>query len=133
MPGALEEDHMKFVHVATRTKDLEGAIKFYEQLGLTEKKRSELTKGKATLVFMEPEAGNFAVELVYNWGKDDDYPGGERFGHFAFETEDIDAVLPVLELFGGRVTRRPYLLEGTGPRLAFVDDPDGNSIELIQR
>jgi lactoylglutathione lyase len=128
-----EEDHMKFVHVATRTKDLEGAIKFYEQLGLTEKKRSELAKGKATLVFMAPEADNFAIELVYNWGKDDDYPGGERFGHFAFETEDIDAVLPVLELFGGRITRMPYLLEGDGPRLAFVDDPDGNSIELIQR
>jgi len=124
---------MKFVHVATRTKDLERAVKFYEQLGLTEKKRSELTKGKATLVFMAPEADNFAIELVYNWGKDDDYPGGERFGHFAFETEDIDAVLPALELFGGRVTRQPYLLEGTGPRLAFVDDPDGNSIELIQR
>ena len=65
---------MKFVHVATRTKDLEAAIKFYEQLGLTEKKRSELTKGKATLVFMAPEADNFAIELVYNWGKDDDYP-----------------------------------------------------------
>ena len=64
---------------------------------------------------MEPEAGNFAIELVYNWGKDDAYPGGERFGHFAFETEDIDAVLPVLELFGGRVTRQPFLLEGDGP------------------
>ena len=97
---------MKFVHVATRTRDLEAAVKFYEQLGLHEKKRqSELTKGKATLVFMAPEADNFAIELVYNWGKDDGYPGGERFGHFAFETEDIDAVLPVLELFGGRVTR----------------------------
>ena len=124
---------MKFVHVATRTRDLEGAIKFYEQLGLTEKRRSELTKGKATLVFMAPEAGNFAIELVYNWGKDDAYAGGERFGHFAFETEDIDAVLPALELFGGVVTRRPFMLEGDGPRLAFIDDPDGNSIELIQR
>ena len=124
---------MKFVHVATRTKDLEAAIRFYEQLGLTESRRSELTKGKATLVFMAPEAANFAVELVYNWGKDDGYPGGERFGHFAFEVEDIDAVLPALEGAGGKVTRPPYLLEGTGPRLSFVDDPDGNSIELIQR
>jgi len=100
---------------------------------LTEKRRSELTKGKATLVFMEPEAGNFAIELVYNWGRDDGYPGGERFGHFAFETEDIDEVLPVLELLGGKVTRRPFLLEGEGPRLAFIEDPDGNAIELIQR
>ena len=93
---------MKFVHVATRTKDLEGAIKFYEQLGLHASRRKELTKGKATLVFMEPEEGNFAIELVYNWGKDDAYPGGERFGHFAFETDDIDAVLPAR-----RAVRRP--------------------------
>jgi len=124
---------MKFVHVATRTRDLETAIKFYEQLGLHEARRSELTKGKATLVFMEAEAGNFAIELVYNWGKDDAYAGGDRFGHFAFETADIDAVLPVLELFGGRVTRQPFHLEGSGTRIAFVDDPDGNSVELIQR
>ena len=124
---------MKFVHVATRTRDLDGAIRFYEALGLREQRRSELTKGKATLVFMAPEAGNFAIELVYNWGKDDAYPGGERFGHFAFEVEDIDAVVPGIEAAGGRVTRPPYLLEGTGPRLCFVEDPDGNAVELIQR
>jgi lactoylglutathione lyase len=124
---------MKFVHVATRTSDLDAAIKFYEALGMHCERRRELTKGKATLAFMEPEAGNFAIELVYNWGKDDPYPGGERFGHFAFEVEDIDAVLPVVELLGGTVTRQPYLLEGSGPRLSFIEDPDGNSIELIQR
>jgi lactoylglutathione lyase len=124
---------MEFVHVATRTKDLEGAIKFYEKLGMHCSRRRELTKGKATLAFMEPEAGNFAIELVYNWGKDDAYPGGERFGHFAFEVDDIDAVIPAIELSGGRVTRPPFLLEGGGPRLAFIEDPDGNAIELIQR
>jgi lactoylglutathione lyase len=124
---------MKFVHVATRTRDLDQAIRFYEALGLSEARRSELTKGKATLVFMTPEADNFAIELVYNWGKDDGYPGGERFGHFAFEVEDIDAVLPGIEAAGGKVTRPPYLLEGSGPRLCFVEDPDGNAVELIQR
>ncbi len=124
---------MRFVHIATRTKDLDGAIRFYEQLGLRESRRSELTKGKATLVFMEPPEANFAIELVYNWGKDDAYDGGERFGHFAFEVEDIDTVLPGVEASGGRVTRPPFLLEGSGPRLAFVEDPDGNAVELIQR
>ncbi|NLE22325.1 MAG: lactoylglutathione lyase [Actinobacteria bacterium] len=124
---------MKFVHVATRTRDLEGAVRFYEQLGLRETRRRELTKGQATLVFLEPEEANFAIELVYNWGKDDAYPGGERFGHFAFEVEDIDEILPAIERLGGRVTRPPYLLEGDGPRLAFIEDPDGNAIELIQR
>jgi lactoylglutathione lyase len=85
---------MKFVHVATRTKDLEAALAFYEALGLRVQRTSELKKAKATLVFITPPEENFAIELVYNWGKEDDYPGGERFGHFAFETEDIDAVLP---------------------------------------
>ena len=124
---------MKFVHVATRTKNLDAALAFYEALGLKMTRKSELTKGKATLAFIEPPEGNFAIELVYNWGKDDAYEGGERFGHFAFDVEDIEALLPKLIAAGGTVVREPYLLEGTGPKLAFVADPDGNSIELIQR
>jgi lactoylglutathione lyase len=124
---------MKFVHVATRTKDLDAALAFYAALGMKESRRSELTKAKATLAFVEPPEGNFAIELVYNWGKDDAYEGGERFGHFAFDVEDIEALLPKLTAAGGTVLREPYLLEGTGPKIAFVADPDGNQIELIRR
>ena len=124
---------MKFVHVATRTRDLDAALAFYEALGLKMSRKSELTKGKATLAFVEPPEGNFAIELVYNWGKDDAYAGGERFGHFAFDVEDIVALLPKLMAAGGTVLREPYLLEGTGPKIAFVADPDGNQIELIRR
>ncbi len=127
------EDHLKFVHVATRTKDLDAALAFYEALGLKLSRRSELTKGRATLAFIEPPEGNFAIELVYNWGKDDAYEGGERFGHFAFDVEDIEALLPKLTAAGGTVLREPHLLEGTGPKIAFVADPDGNQIELIRR
>jgi catechol 2,3-dioxygenase-like lactoylglutathione lyase family enzyme len=100
---------MKFVHVATRTKDLDAALAFYAALGMKESRRSELTKAKATLAFVEPPEGNFAIELVYNWGQDDAYEGGDT------------------------VLREPYLLEGTGPKIAFVADPDGNQIELIRR
>ncbi len=85
---------MKFVHVATRTRDLDAALAFYGALGMKELRRSELEKGKATLVFVAPPEGNFPIELVYNWGKDDGYEGGDRFGHFAFDVQDIDAVLP---------------------------------------
>ena len=125
---------MKFVHVATRTRDLEGAIKFYEQLGLHASRRKELTKGKATLVFMEPEEGNFAIELVYNWGKDAPYDGGERFGHFAFDVDDIETEYARLLAAGGtEVGRPPAPLQGEGHRIAFVADPDGNWVELIER
>ncbi len=124
---------MKFVHVATRTKDLDQAIAFYAALGMRVSRTKELTKGKATLAFVEPPQGNFAIELVYNWGRDDAYEGGERFGHFAFEVDRIDAVLPAVTAAGGSVLREPYLLEETGPRIAFVADPDGNAVELIER
>jgi lactoylglutathione lyase len=124
---------MKFVHVATRTRHLDSAIAFYEALGMKESRRIQLEKGQATLAYVSPPEGNFDIELVYNWGKDDGYEGGERFGHFAFEVEDIDAVLPGISAAGGTVVREPYLLEGTGPRIAFVADPDGNWVELIQR
>lgn len=124
---------MKFVHVATRTKDLERALAFYEALGLRQSRTRQLTKGKATLVFVEPPGGNFAIELVYNWGRDEAYEGGERFGHFAFEVDTIDDLLPALTTAGGMVLREPYVLEDTGPRIAFVADPDGNQVELIER
>ncbi len=124
---------MKFVHVATRTKDLGQALVFYEALGLKMQRTTELSKGRATLAFITPPEENFAIELVYNWGKDDAYEGGERFGHFAFEVESIDALLPALTTAGGTVLREPYLLEGTGPKIAFVADPDGNQVELIER
>ena len=124
---------MKFVHVATRTKDIGAALSFYEALGFKMTRTKELAKAKATLTFIEPPEGNFAIEIVYNWGKDDGYEGGERFGHFACEVDDIEALLPKLVAAGGSVLREPYLLEGTGPKIAFVADPDGNSVELIRR
>lgn len=125
---------MEFVHVATRTRDLDKAIAFYEALGMRCSRKSELTKNKATLAFMEPPEGNFAIELVYNWGKDTPYDGGERFGHFAFDVEDIDGTYAALVAAGAEeVGRPPAPLQGDGHRIAFVADPDGNWIELIER
>ena len=125
---------MKFVHVATRTSDLDRAVAFYENLGMKLTHKRELTKNKATLAFLEPPEGNFAIELVYNWGKDAPYSGGDRFGHFAFDVEDLDGLYARLIAAGaGDVGRAPAPLQGEGPRIAFVSDPDGNWIELIER
>ena len=125
---------MEFVHVATRTKDLEAAIAFYERLGLHCARKSELTKNKATLAYMARPSGDFSIELVYNWGKDTPYDGGERFGHFAFDVDDIETEYARLLAAGGtEVGRAPAPLQGEGHRIAFVADPDGNWIELIER
>jgi lactoylglutathione lyase len=123
---------MKFVHVATRTRDIDAAVAFYELLGMKEIEREILEKGEATLVFIEPPEGGFQIELVYNWGKDDGYDGGERFAHFAFEVEGLDELYPRLLAAGATGVREPYLLEGTGPKIAFIADPDGNWVELIE-
>jgi lactoylglutathione lyase len=124
---------MKFVHAATRTRDLHAAIRFYEMLGMRLDHTSELTKNKATLAFMVPPEDNFAIELVYNWGKDSPYEGGERFGHFAWLVDDLDVTYRRLVEGGAQeVGRTPAPLQGEGQRIAFVADPDGNWIELIE-
>jgi lactoylglutathione lyase len=125
---------MKFVHAATRTANLDAAIRFYEQLGMHEARRSELKKNRATLVFMEPAEANFAIELVHNWDQDTPYDGGDRFGHFAFDVDDLDATYERLVAAGANdVGRPPAALEGDRPRIAFVADPDGTWVELIER
>ena len=125
---------MKFVHVATRTGDLDRAVAFYKALGLELSRTRELQQAKATLAFMSRPGGDFAIELVYNWGHDEPYDGGARFGHFAFDVEDLDAAYAELLAAGAaEVGRPPKALEGKGPRIAFVADPDGNWIELIER
>jgi lactoylglutathione lyase len=124
---------MRFVHVATRTKDLDAAVAFYELLGMKQTRRRELEKNRATLAFLEPSEGNFAIELVYNWGKDTPYDGGERFGHFAFDVQRLDELYPQLIAAGAEPVRPPHLLQGVGPRIAFVADPDGHWVELVER
>jgi len=125
---------MKFVHIATRTRDLDAAIAFYEHLGFECRRKRELNSGKATLAFLHHARADVEIELVYNWGRDTPYEGGERFGHFAFDVEDLDDAYGRLVAAGAReVGRAPSALEGEGPRIAFVADPDGNWIELIER
>jgi lactoylglutathione lyase len=125
---------MKFVHVATRTQNLDRAIAFYELLGMRCRDKKELTKNKATLAFVEPAESNFAIELVYNWDQNEAYAGGDRFGHFAFEVDNVDETYAKLVAGGAEGIREPALLQGVGPsKIAFVADPDGNWIELIQR
>ncbi|MEM9248371.1 MAG: VOC family protein [Pseudomonadota bacterium] len=122
---------IEFLHTMVRVKDLEASIKFYELIGLVERRRSENEKGRFTLVFMCPpgqEDGTHDVELTYNWDGDDGLPSDSRhFGHLAYRVEDIYAKCQELMDAGITINRPPR--DG---RMAFIRSPDNVSVELLQ-
>jgi len=120
---------MKFLHTMVRVKDLDTSLNFYiNQLGLIETKRTEVPKGKFTLIFLATEVGGPEIELTYNWGSTEDYSIGRNFGHLAFEVEDIYHTCDKLMADGVIINRPPR--DG---HMAFVKSPDGVSIEILQK
>lgn len=124
---------VKLLHTMIRVKDLERSVGFYTRiLGLTEKRRTILEKADATLVFLVDEAGHHSIELTYNHdGRD--YDLGNQFGHLAFAVSDLEEARTELRKHGVEFTRGPYQVGTGGSTIAFIRDPDGIEIELIER
>jgi lactoylglutathione lyase len=123
---------IEYLHTMVRVKDLDASMRFYEMLGLEERRRSESEKGRFTLVFMAPpdqSDGHADVELTYNWDGDDALPDDSRhFGHLAYRVDDIYALCQSLMDAGVTINRPPR--DG---HMAFVRSPDNVSVELLQR
>lgn len=126
-------------HTMLRVKDLEKSVDFYSRLfGMTIFRRIENEGGKYTVVFLGygSEDSQPAIELTYNWGKDDDYDKGDGYGHIAIGVPDIYGLCAALEEAGAEIPRAPGPLKHGGPNapvIAFVKDPDGYMIELGER
>jgi lactoylglutathione lyase len=122
----------RLLHTMIRVKDLDRSVRFYTQvLGLKESRRTVLEKADATLVFLVDRAGRHPIELTFNHdGRD--YELGNQFGHLAFGVEDLDAARKELGEHGVEFSRGPYQVREGGSRIAFVKDPDGIEIELIE-
>lgn len=126
---------MRILHTMIRVGDLDRSIAFYTDiLGMKLLRRSDNERYEYTLAFVgygnESEAA--VLELTYNWGTDC-YDHGNAFGHVAIEVDDVYEACDAIRAAGGNVTREPGPVKGGTTEIAFVRDPDGYAIELIQR
>ncbi|MBS0608037.1 MAG: lactoylglutathione lyase [Proteobacteria bacterium] len=127
---------MRLLHTMLRVGDLQRSIDFYTQvLGMQLLRTSENPEYKYSLAFLGFEGGNpgqAEIELTYNWGVTD-YEMGTAYGHIALGVPDAYAACARIKAAGGAVTREAGPVKGGTTVIAFVTDPDGYKIELIER
>ncbi len=126
---------MRLLHTMLRVGNLQRSIDFYTQvLGMTLQRTSENPEYKYSLAFVgygkNPEHAE--IELTHNWGVEN-YDMGSAFGHIALGVPDAYAACEKIKAAGGNVTREAGPVKGGATVIAFVTDPDGYKIELIQR
>jgi len=125
----------QYLHTMLRVGDLQRSIDFYTKgFGMTELRRRDVPDGKYTLAFVGYGNGdsNTVLELTYNYGTDK-YDMGDAFGHLAVGVPDVAATTETLRAAGAKVTREPGPVKFGTTVIAFVEDPDGYKIELVQR
>jgi len=125
---------MRILHTMIRVGDLDTSIRFYtEVLGMRLLRRKDYPEGRFTLAFVgfEAESEAAAIELTYNWDTKK-YDLGNGFGHIAIGVEDIYATCERIKAVGATVSREPGPMKHGSTVIAFVKDPDGYAIELIQ-
>lgn len=125
---------LRMMHTMLRVRDLEASKKFYiELLGMSLLSESDFPEGEFTLAFLGygPIESNTVLELTYNYG-DHDYELGTGYGHIALETSDIHETARVLKAAGAVFTREPGPMKHGTTEIAFLKDPDGYLIELVQ-
>ncbi len=134
-PG--DDTMSSYLHTMVRVRDLERSVRFYTGLlGMREIRRNEVPDGRYTLAFVgfdDNAHGQAEIELTYNWDQATDYEVGSGFGHFAVGVPDVAAACEHVRTGGGKVTREAGPVKFGTTVIAFVEDPDGYKIELIER
>jgi len=128
-------ENFTYLHTMLRVRDLDASIKFYTGLlGMKELRRTDVPDGKYTLAFVGygNEDSHTVLELTYNYGVDH-YEIGTAFGHLALGVPDIYATCDKLRAAGVKISREPGPVKFGTTVIAFIDDPDGYKIELIER
>lgn len=125
---------MRLLHTMLRVGNLQRSIDFYTQvLGMRLLRSSENTEYKYSLAFVgySDESQGAVIELTYNWGVDS-YDIGTAFGHIALGVDNVAQTCEQIRAAGGKITREAGPVKGGTTIIAFVEDPDGYKIELIE-
>lgn len=125
---------MKYLHTMIRVNHLDESIKFYtEALGMNLISKEDYPDGEFTLAFLSygKTKQDPCIELTYNFGKHS-YNLGDAFGHIALGTEDIKGACEKVRAMGYKVVREPGPMKHGKTVIAFIEDPNGYKIELIQ-
>ena len=125
---------MRLLHTMLRVGDLEASKKFYcDILGMKLLRQKDYPGGKFTLAFVGygNESDHSVLELTYNWDTDK-YDLGDGYGHIALGVDDIYGTCEAIKAQGGNVVREPGPMKHGSTVIAFVQDPDGYKVELIQ-
>ena len=125
----------RMLHTMIRVHDLDKSIAFYTgPMGMKLLRKREVPEGKYTLAFVgyADEKEQAVIELTYNWGHEP-YKLGDAFGHLAVGVLDVYGMCEQVTKAGGKVTRAPGPVKFGTTVIAFVEDPDGYKIELIER
>ena len=125
----------RMLHTMIRVHDLDKSIAFYTgPMGMKLLRKREVPEGKYTLAFVgyADEKEQAVIELTYNWDHEP-YKLGDGFGHLAVGVPDVHRMCEQVAKAGGKVTRAPGPVKFGTTVIAFVEDPDGYKIELIER
>jgi len=133
LPGA---DKARLLHTMIRVRELDASLNFYTKLlGMKLLRKRDYPTGKFTLAFVGygDESGSTVIELTHNWDQKDPYALGTAFGHLAIAVPDVYKACEQLAAAGVKVPRPAGPMAHGGSVIAFIEDPDGYRIELIER
>lgn len=125
---------MRLLHTMLRVSNLQRSIAFYtDVLGMTLLRQKDYPEGRFTLAFLGygPESEQTVIELTYNWGVDH-YEQGTAYGHIALGVADVHQAVETMRARGATILREPGPMKAGSTVLAFLEDPDGYRIELLQ-
>ncbi|MBF0249469.1 MAG: lactoylglutathione lyase [Alphaproteobacteria bacterium] len=132
----MSDAEFRLLHTMIRVLELDASIDFYTRhLGMKVLRRKDYPEGRFTLAFLGygAETDHTVIELTHNWDQTEPYALGGGFGHLAVAVPDIYAVCEEMERQGVVITRKPGPMKHGTTVIAFLQDPDGYKIELIER